>query len=795
MDSVVAGVEAERELRRLARILLRDAYARGITPARAAQLGDEAFALLEAHVVDEPLCLRVRVDGVYRDGGCLFESDPSRDAHAFRLFQHGVREIRLSPGIERAELADLMAVIGTDWEAPEHLEDDIVTRFGGMQLEAVSLVVVETFTESGGDGDEDDLRGVVEAGLRASIEPVDDEASEAQTLIRLGEADVQLVDQVSSGYFATRLAGTPEAQAADRRQAELAGALAASVSRPGPWLVGAALTIAEVCDASERARLRDALTHQLEADAMAGDPAAALSKLLAAREQARRPGTDAARVDELVGPALQRLAVLALRGDGDSVARAIAVLGAATDAQPDLVAHVARLAPSEARDHALTGLCERTEGVAPRLLELLPSLDEAAACAALQGLRAAPLEPDTLALFRAALDAPHARVRVRGLGWMNYQAPDHAVRELGERLRGDDRVLRLAALWLVLRSRPSVGRALITTWVNGDSIESLDFPERCLAILALVQVVGAAALPALRESLSGGSLFRRRSRAERGAAIAGLGALGDEASLPQIRKLTKKGADDPVGTQANRVIEAIDEGRAPYPSALELVRGELDDLGVLDDLRASEPAEGRPVTERPPARRSTSLASFAVRSSSLSTAPPPRPASAIAPPSLPDAPELAQDLPLPDLDLAEPAAAALRAPRAPAIDVPEPEASEPPSPRPAAPGFRPPSAPPPRAETPIRPPSRPPASGPSARIRPPSRVPAAARPGFRPPSDAPPKKPPMVRPPTLETTPDGLRPPRLLRRRPTEPAPPPTAEQDLAELEAMFAELAGKGSE
>jgi len=802
MSSAPAVAAPDHELRRAVRLLLRDLHAPGLIPHRATELLDEAHALLIELTAEDTLHLRIRFDGVYRGEERLLSIRAERNARAFRIFQHGVRQISFSPGVERSELADLVSVIATDWTQAMHREDDIVTLVGGMQLDSVHLVVVETFSESG-DGEDGDLAAIVASGLRGTVDATDEPENAHETVIRFSNADVERVDLAMAEQVASALSRAHPAAASpvqiDPSTDALRAELEDGVRHVGRWLVAPAMKMAPLCDATERDRLREILTHQLLAEAnLTASPTEALSSLLDAREAARLPGTSPTLIDDLLDPALEKIALAALGAPGQASMDAIDVLvGAAHGDDAEVARRVARLPPSAVRDAALTTVAERSGG---RLVafarEALPALDAAAVDALLHGLRHVPLASDSLALFRAALSSEHATVRARGLGWLNFQAPDHAVKELGKALRVGDRVLWQSALCLVLRSRPIVARALITSWYGSDECQSLALEDRRLAVLAYVKLIGNRALSELRKTAHG-SAFRRRTKEARAVAVVGLGVLRDAESRPLIESLAaKRSSGDLACREAGRIVDAARAGQRPYLDPLVLVEDELSCLGVLEVLRVSEQDLGpavddgvsdgfsvrsKSLSEHPsnrPPKHASDIEAFSVRSSSLSSAParlPPeglreRHAEAqLSAVSADVAPMLESELPLPDLDLISPPSDALKAPRAPADLVSLFEPSDP-DPEPDVLTNA-----PSRSVT-----RRRPLSSPSAPV---------TKPKFRPPSVAGAKRPARVRPPARRSP--------LLRTAPTQEKS--KTESDIEELEALFeqfeSELPERGEE
>ncbi len=174
-------------------------------------------------------------------GGLMYGTQPlhpgeKRSPHLFRLFCDGVRELTLLPGIERSELAALVALLG---QSTRDGDEDLVTRLWRAELPHVRHYAVDSFNTGASGTDGDDLTllqaggGRIERGSdgERTVLSADDirmlraedrlqwiKGARAPTRLQLPEA-AELAATLSSASDAGRFVAIA-VRAAERRQAE-----------------------------------------------------------------------------------------------------------------------------------------------------------------------------------------------------------------------------------------------------------------------------------------------------------------------------------------------------------------------------------------------------------------------------------------------------------------------------------------------------------------------------------------------------------------------------------------------
>lgn len=536
----------DRDVRRAIRLLLRDARGAALAEERARTV-EEAYDVLAEADPDE----RVEV-GDSELGGT----------------SRGVGLVAVGPGKITLEALEALVEMMRAPDDGAGREDDLATQIGRSPALRFTLEL-----------------GAVDAG--PELFPATREATD--------EAARDLRDAPVNEPAEGDLAAIEEALGASAPNEALARGLAA----PALGLLDAAVRLAAVSQPAEVAALAEIVAHQLTEDVASlpsQDRGDHVQDLL--EEVDRLAKNERKLVEALTGGALEQLTLAAL-GDPDADAAAVDALSdAAVGGAVELVHRVSSLPPSPRRDAALRSIASLSD-VSGLVKRRMSTLDPGATSALLDGLRHAEVGADTLDLFKSALDAERPEARARALSWLHHKAD--ARDSVADCLRSEDPVLRLAALYLALRSEPDVARELIAPWY--EELDGVDLDVRRLATLAYVDCVGDEALPKLRKAVRS-TAFRKKAREARAAAIAGVGALGDGETLPQLRTLAKKaGGKDPVANEAGVVVAAIDADESPY-DVRALLERELSRLGVREAIEASElppAADEPPVIEIPSA--------------------------------------------------------------------------------------------------------------------------------------------------------------------------------------------------
>jgi hypothetical protein len=124
--------------------------------------------------------LALDLDGsrVLCDGALVLEDQQQKDDFAFRLFQDGVNQIRISAGVSKEELNSLFTILLANFSSGQYAHDDSVTLLWELRPEHVNFAVSEGYDETGGDPENapastDEYRQVRMALTERRIEPGD----------------------------------------------------------------------------------------------------------------------------------------------------------------------------------------------------------------------------------------------------------------------------------------------------------------------------------------------------------------------------------------------------------------------------------------------------------------------------------------------------------------------------------------------------------------------------------------------------------------------------------------------
>ena len=85
----------------------------------------------------------------------VYEHKIQHESFAFKLFRDGVRLLAFSSDIERSELENLLDIIGTNFDAPDYRDEDIVTLLWKAEFKKIGYLATDGFTDmlSGGNID------------------------------------------------------------------------------------------------------------------------------------------------------------------------------------------------------------------------------------------------------------------------------------------------------------------------------------------------------------------------------------------------------------------------------------------------------------------------------------------------------------------------------------------------------------------------------------------------------------------------------------------------------------------
>lgn len=575
---------------------------------RAMPLVEELDTLLTTLLTEHgEIHLRVAADGLYLGRDKVVETAPREDPALFRLFQHGVRQISLQPGLTREEIVGLCDVLTTDLSSLENVEEDVTTLLASREFASIHFVVVETFSEMGGGGGDDsrrsgDVAAIMAAAVRKTLTETPDAGSQSSSggTIRFWAADVRFLEGKDLPQLLAALpksaTGVPGSTADDVEIAEFAAEFRGSLVHWLPWLPRAVVTTALTAAEDDLEGLCGILGDEMFECARRqgiGSIVREAEKIGVWLEKARGTPAGEAMRAAVVSPKMRALAVAAIgHADAATHTAALAILGALSPADlPMALRDVCARPACTERARAIALLVRRGAAGVAAATELIAGLEKDAAVSVLRSVRNAPLGDEVLALHRAAITHRDMVPRVHALAWFARHGEDHAAAALGEALRAAEAQVRVAVLYLLTHTQPAISRALVRSWFASPEYDKLALADKRLGALVLATVVGASAVQALR-GIAGQNNLTMRARVDetRAAAVAALGLLDDRAWQTEIVKIAQSRlAGQALVAEANAVLAAWEQGTAPYADPMELLAHAARELGIAEatDGRAS----------------------------------------------------------------------------------------------------------------------------------------------------------------------------------------------------------------
>ncbi len=605
---------------------LRDAlrrFKRHLRAGRGGEGGWQQRAASElAAVFDEVLgqmggvSLRLAADGLYFEEHLLVDVDPEQDEALFRLFRHGVRRIGLEPGLEEEELGGLLEVMTTDYDRPEHVEDDVATAVEDRELVHVQLVVVETFVE--GDGGQQqgsfDLAAFVEAAVRPALREGEHTYREGGRALPLWSADARFFRRADVGSLVRELEqgsqGRGAGGATDReRFTELDEELDRGLRSTAPWLFPDVFELLETLDgeAGERA---------------AGIAAEELLRLV--EEEGLRPSRSLLReavgwlaehlhlpsavpfAEALFSERLKRAALLGLSRDAERPT-ALEVIGWFPEelAEP-LVEDLLREPPGPARAAALSVLVADSPSAQTTLASRVGHLAADEAFTLVQAVLDADAEEleqfetegrtrrhgarERIVLMEALAGHEALPVRLQAMRWLAEHGGPMGPRVLARGLRSPLAPVRLAALYLLAALRRREAGEVLSAHLLESVFGGLPLEDQRLVASVALWVGGEPVLRRLRAILRREGEGRTAGERSVAAAVAALGWLPDEETASDILRMARSRATPEVVRQeAVRVVEAIERDESPYPHPREQLRSRLRAAGITRWVRRRRP--------------------------------------------------------------------------------------------------------------------------------------------------------------------------------------------------------------
>ena len=514
------------------------------------ELHAKAGLYLAAH---GELTLTIEPDGVLVDGALVFACEKIDDNYLFPLYQDGVRQLVLRPGLAGEEGVALFDVLDLARSTPAGAgEDDTVTHLWSRKLAHVGVVVVdeeaEEDEEEGEDGETSqrslDLKVILDFAARREIDLPDPArpftgahlpAIAAENLGSLAELPTY------GELHADALALRPE------EAAQLAHAAAAGAHALETYLAALLWALFEGHEAADQEVIvqlvgqlvsgliaRKELARAARACRAVGDRSAAALRVPAAAAVAGRLGAALAS-EAVVGPVVEAI----VTGDDalreEALALAACLPGAAA---PRLIGRLPQI--KDRRDRRK--LCDALGRMGDEALQLASQAvfgaPEEVALDLLQLLHAGG-GARTALLIEPATRHRAAHVRFEALGlYLKAADPETSRRRATALLDDKEGAVRRLVLDHLVALRAEASAEQVQKLCEADSFAARELAEKKRLYLGLAALRGPAALPWLRERLSRRNLLGSGSvDEERAAAAAALGFLRDEESRSALEKL------------------------------------------------------------------------------------------------------------------------------------------------------------------------------------------------------------------------------------------------------------------
>jgi hypothetical protein len=499
-------------------------------------------------------------------GETVWEPEAPHDRVPYALFSAGVREIALTRGLLREELAELLRLLTLDPVTEIPPEDDISTLLWDACFEHVLVHAIDSFAEG------DQLARV--AFERRVQGVVDDVKRDDSDLLEGAHRDA------TRGESAGELGVAPVARIA-AVIAESRGLEADAVARAQTVVMR--VTQGDVPAAAARELLEvDEATRRVLALRFDGDPAEIGERFVVAAASA----VESAELSGRAEPLLETLASAVARLLAEAPPKGLAFVHALCSAVPATSRNAAflrsRIASATLTPEAMKPVFERLVEAPPEelveaiaaisswldathlagVLEVLPRTPQGKGRELLLGTVRGNLAGNEgtiaglfakadvelgLALVRIlveantdgsreavlrAVESRHPVVRIEGLGHVEGQSSERLRKELRALVEDSDPKVRLAALAAMATHRIKVAGPFLALRIRSPGFDDLSLEERRAALDTVSRLTEARAEALALELLDGGGLIKREAREQtRALAAELLGRIGtsDEA--------------------------------------------------------------------------------------------------------------------------------------------------------------------------------------------------------------------------------------------------------------------------
>jgi HEAT repeat protein len=504
---------------------------------------------------EDDLELRVTARGLEHGEDLVLESESADESVTRPLFAEGVQRIVINRELPIEELHSLTHI----WYAALVGERDplqsFATRFWEADLEAVRLVLIETFHESAGDDDENSAKKM-EDQLQLLMEEVGGEklagggATDAArvALVQVTRDDLRLLESAVLAELTPEdlarqdtAARAPVTPLSEEATAALLDGLRPSdeaVLRAGFAAYSEASSSEVVEDAAAAAEVLERVVFHLLGEGRFDDVELCLKSLPADGATVR------AVVDKLADPKMRAVLVEGLELP-DRAEGAMALLRRLSKDDIGKLLDQVELLRTEGARKRLGALIALWGPGGRALLPRAQTGDALVAGAVVKLLRAFGAD-EVVLLLEAALSNRHPEVRVLAIQHVPKERYDALAQSLTPYLSDPSPQVRRATLDLFMRHDD---RRVVPTLVRQLAKQDADEVERKSAAFALGRVGGNAAANALRAEAESG-----KDKDVRAAAILALVQADGEGARPLLEKLVKK------RLQNKKIREAAEKG-------------------------------------------------------------------------------------------------------------------------------------------------------------------------------------------------------------------------------------------
>jgi hypothetical protein len=484
---------------------------------------------------------------IFYKGAQIADNEDKKDHFSVRLFQDGVIELKLLPGIDSREIDSLLEILLANYSTGKYCHDDTVTLFWELNPKHFRFALAPDFDDSGGDrssgaeGTEDYRK------IRVAL--TERTAEAGPEIARRASADeTQQIAQLDQFSRAGKLAFTDE----------IKQFLLAEVAKGEPSLLGKytevllrVITHAE--NAEHKQRLQDVIRTVFLGMAEGPGVVQACALLERLRVIAKDPEVDAGIKEALA-------LVLARVGDAEMVARTMRGLApqkagdVVEDAQVNGVLRLIALLGPVTIPHVLDGLhnvpnpqvreklADLLARLGPNKVDLFKERLGAEGAKSVGEILHILIKIGTPEAMDAMLDAaehPRPEIRLKVVNEFGSASGKKVTRVVLERINDEDDRVRQAAITKLETLPPEDIVRPLKEAIRSQDFQYRDKDEKRRLFAVLGEAGGQNTLPFFRECFETKNTLKRASIDElRACGAYMLGVMGDEAS----RKALEKGA-------------------------------------------------------------------------------------------------------------------------------------------------------------------------------------------------------------------------------------------------------------